>query len=280
VGRTVTTQADPPRPRRADVADSYDRGVGAYEALWSPVILPPAEALVTSLGLVGRCVIVDVGAGTGALLGAIRAAAPAARVAALDASAEMLHVARTRRGVPAILADALAVPLAGETADAVILAYVLFHLADPARAVAEAARVLRPGGQVGTITWAWERASRADTVWDQILTGAGVPPGPVRRVDSGLDTPNAVDALLTSAGLRPQQIWPHRLRHQWDRSSYWDLATGWGASRARLSRIDADMRASVLERARRGLDRLDPADFQWEGEVICAVAAKSGTAHG
>jgi SAM-dependent methyltransferase len=150
VGRIGTKQADPTRPRRADVADSYDRGVGAYEALWSPVILPPADALVTSLGLAGRCVIADVGAGTGALLGAIRAAAPAARVAALDTSAEMLHVARTSRGVPAILADALAIPLADETADAVILAYVLFHLADPARAVAEAARVLRPGGQVGT----------------------------------------------------------------------------------------------------------------------------------
>ncbi len=37
------------RPRRADVADSYDRGVGAYETLWSPVILAPAAALVDSL---------------------------------------------------------------------------------------------------------------------------------------------------------------------------------------------------------------------------------------
>ena len=35
-------------PRRSDVAASYDRGAVAYEALWSPVILPPAAALVAS----------------------------------------------------------------------------------------------------------------------------------------------------------------------------------------------------------------------------------------
>ena len=39
------------RPRRSDVAASYDRGAVAYEALWSPVILPPAAALVWFLGL-------------------------------------------------------------------------------------------------------------------------------------------------------------------------------------------------------------------------------------
>jgi trans-aconitate methyltransferase len=93
----VTGRAGPVRPRRADVADLYDRGAAAYQALWSPVILPPAAALVRDLGLANRCVVADVGAGTGALLAAIRAAAPAARVVALDASAGMLHIARTRR---------------------------------------------------------------------------------------------------------------------------------------------------------------------------------------
>jgi SAM-dependent methyltransferase len=275
----VTQQADPPRPRRADVADSYDRGAAAYETLWSPVILPPAIALITSLPLTSRCVIADVGAGTGALLDVIGAASPTARVVGLDASPEMLRVARARRGAPAIVADALALPLADEVADAVILAYVLFHLADPARAVAEAARVLRRGGRLGSITWAWERASRADTIWDQALTSAGVPPGPLRRVDAGLDTPGAVESLLQSAGLRPQRIWPHRLAHQWDPSSYWELATGWGANRARLSRIDDTARASLLARLRNRLDQLDPPDFRWEGEVICAVAAKSASPH-
>jgi len=105
----------PLRPRRADVADIYDQGASAYEALWSPVILPPAAVLGRSLGLRGRCVIADIGAGTGALLGPIGSAAPAARVVALDTSTKMLRIARTRRGVSAVLADALALPLADGT---------------------------------------------------------------------------------------------------------------------------------------------------------------------
>ena len=56
------------------MADGYDRGAEVYEALWSPVILPPAAALVRLLGLTGRCVVADVGAGTGALLSAFRSA--------------------------------------------------------------------------------------------------------------------------------------------------------------------------------------------------------------
>ena len=239
----------------------YDLGTDVYEALWSPVILPPAAALVRSLRLTGRCVVADVGAGTGALLGVVRSAASDARVVAIDASAGMLHLARTRRGAAAVRADALALPLAGAAADAVILAYVLFHLTDPPLALVEAAWVLRPGGRVAAITWAWERASRADTVWDQVLTEAGVPPAPLRRVDAGLDRPAAMEALLSSAGLRPERIWTERLHHHWDRSSFWQLATGWGANQVQLSRLDAATHASVLTRVHSRLGQLAPQDY-------------------
>jgi SAM-dependent methyltransferase len=219
--------------------------------------------------------VADVGAGTGALLSAIRSAAPGARVVAVDASAQMLRVARARRGASAILADALDLPLADATADAVILAYVLFHLSDPSRAVAEAARVLRPTGRVATVTWAWERGPHAHTVWDQILADAGAPPAPPRHADAGLDLPGAVEELLRAAGFRPERIWSERLRRQWDRSSYCQLASSLGANHLRLSVLDPAARADVLARVHRELGRLGRQDFLWEGEVICAVAAKS-----
>jgi SAM-dependent methyltransferase len=259
------------------VADGYDRGAEAYEALWSPVIRPSAAALIRHLRLSGECVVADVGAGTGALLGAIRSAVPAAHVVSLDASAGMLHIARTRHGAQAVVADALALPLPERAADAVLLAYVLFHLADPSLAVAEAARVLRPGGRIGTITWAWERPSRAEAAWDQVLTEANVPPVPPRRVDAGLDRADAVGTLLRSAGLRPARIWLEQLRHQWSRATFWELARGSGANRLRLSHVDAATSASVLARAQNCLSRLAPQDFLWEGEIICAIAAKSTT---
>src|SRR5262249_38216074 len=55
-------------PRRADVVAGYDLGVEPYEDLWSPVILPAGAELVPWLGLEPDSVVVDVGAGTGALL--------------------------------------------------------------------------------------------------------------------------------------------------------------------------------------------------------------------
>ena len=136
--------AAPARRCRADVVASYDLGVDCYEQLWSPVVLPAAAALIPWLALAGRSTVLDAGAGTGALVNAIRSAAPTVRVIALDASPQMLRVAHAERGVPAVQADAMALPVAAEAVHAVILAYVLFHLPDPLAALKEA-RVVRPG---------------------------------------------------------------------------------------------------------------------------------------
>jgi hypothetical protein len=89
-----------------------------------------------------------------------------------------------------------------------------------------------------------------------------------------LDRPDAVEALLRSAGLRPERIWCERLRRQWDPSSFWELATGSGANRVRLSLISAPVRAAVQARAQTALSRLGRQDFRWEGEIVCATATK------
>lgn len=52
----------------------------------------------------------------------------------------------SRAAEPDVLADAASIPLPGGAADAVILAEVVEHLVDPPGALAQAARLLRPGG--------------------------------------------------------------------------------------------------------------------------------------
>ncbi len=262
------------RPRRADVVASYDLGVARYDELWSPVILPAAVTLVPWLSLGDGDVVLDVGGGTGALTPVIRSAAPAASVVVLDASVGMLRVAHHRRGVPAAQADAMLMPVVSDTVDAVVLAYVLFHLADPLAALVETARVLRPGGRVGTATWRWERTERAQTIWDEALRDAGVPPLPPRRVDSQLDNPDGLRRLVDAAGLRVERVWTERLARVWNAESFWALTTGCGQTRQRLASVDPALSDLLLQRFRATLDALEPEAFRWEGEVLCAIATK------
>jgi SAM-dependent methyltransferase len=262
------------RPQRADVAGAYDRGVEAYEALWSPVILPPAAAVVEALELSAHARVVDVGAGTGALLPALRACAPASSVAAADASHEMLRTARRHQGASAVQADALALPVAGCVMDAVLLAFVLFHLNDPGRGLAEAARVLRTGGRVGTVTWTREGTLTASTEFGAVLTEAGAPAAPLSRVDRGLDSEAAIEETLRDAGFSVDKVWLVALRHEWEPDAYWALATGGGVNRTRLAALDDATRQQALNEASIRIQRLGPDAFSWRGEVVCAVATK------
>jgi ubiquinone/menaquinone biosynthesis C-methylase UbiE len=192
-------------------------------------------------------------------------------VVALDASRGMLRVARSVHGVAATQADAEALPIADGSADAVLLSFVLFHLNDPARGVAEAARVLCRGGRVGTVTWAREGSFKAGAESDSVLADGGVPTLPVRRVDTGLDSPTGVEALLLGGGLRPERAWTEQLHHRWERSTFWRLVTGSGVNRTRLALVDATTRRAVLMRLRKRLDDLEADDYVWSGEVVCAI---------
>ncbi len=95
-------------------------------------------------------IVGDLGCGTGQMAAAI--APYVARVVAIDGSAEMLGAARTRlqgQSNVDIRQGALeALPLDDGALDVAVLSLVLHHQPDPARALAEAARVLKPGGRV------------------------------------------------------------------------------------------------------------------------------------
>lgn len=141
-----------PRIDCGALAAVYGRGAEIYDSLWSPVIRPPALSVIESLDLAGAARVLDVGAGTGALLGALRAAVPDGSILSVDPALQMLQHAHKHRGAVAALADAAALPFGTSTIDAVLLAYVLFHLLDPGAGLREAARVLRAGGRLGTVT--------------------------------------------------------------------------------------------------------------------------------
>ena len=135
--------------------------------------------------------------------------------------------------------------------------------------------MLRPRGTVGTVTWANESALPAYSAWDRTLTEAGAPALTTRRVDTGLDSPRAIEAMLSAAGLQPMRIWTEALSHQWTQESYCQLATGSGLNRLRLEALDEPTRAKTVALARKRLDELEAKDFAWSGVVVCAVASLS-----
>src|SRR5437588_807503 len=101
----------------------------------------------------GKLSILDVGCGPGYVSAA--AAERGAIPIGLDFSAEMIAIAK--KMFPRIefrQGDAQNLPFPDASFDRVVANFALLHLADPERACAEAARVLKPGGKFGFTTWA------------------------------------------------------------------------------------------------------------------------------
>lgn len=96
--------------------------------------------------------VADVGCGEGYLT--VETARWASRVVALDRSPEVLARARAlaaRRGVTNVsweVGEIERVPLDDASVDLVLLSQALHHADDPARALAEAARIVVPGGRI------------------------------------------------------------------------------------------------------------------------------------
>lgn len=94
-------------------------------------------------------VVVDVAVGTGLLARqAQRLMQGRGTLIGIDLSEAMLDQARKTLRIPLLQATAEAVPLADGIADFVTMGYALRHLSDIGQALAEARRLLRPGGKL------------------------------------------------------------------------------------------------------------------------------------
>jgi SAM-dependent methyltransferase len=94
--------------------------------------------------------VLDVGSGDGAAAGSL---APYCRsLTCIDSSAKMIEAARERLSrfshVQAQVADVHALPFEAAAFDSVLMFHTLTYAEKPAKALAECARVLRPGGRL------------------------------------------------------------------------------------------------------------------------------------
>lgn len=110
------------------------------------------------MDLPGECRILEVGCGTGALWSDNIDRIPAGwQLVLSDSSPGMLDIVQAQLNrlpqvTDIVLADIQAIPYCDESFDAVIANYVLYHVADLEKGLAEIARVLRPGGSLYAAT--------------------------------------------------------------------------------------------------------------------------------
>jgi demethylmenaquinone methyltransferase/2-methoxy-6-polyprenyl-1,4-benzoquinol methylase len=203
----------------APLGPTYDR----YAALLSFGQDPRwRRALVAACALPPEGTALDVATGTAAVAIAM-ARRHGCRVVGVDLSPEMLAVGRERVAAAA-LADRIELregraeqlPFEDASFDAVTCTYVLRYVDDPAAAVAELARVARPGAPVGYLDFGLPPLAPARAAWELytrwLLPGAGrlIAPGwhEVGRFLRGSITdfacrypPPALAALFAQAGV-------------------------------------------------------------------------------
>ncbi|MGX9889818.1 class I SAM-dependent methyltransferase [Streptomyces sp. NPDC002276] len=108
---------------------------------------PRARAAADAVELLlpqGPCVILDIACGTGIVTE--RLLRPERTVVGVDRSPGMLSLTGRRIPGGVVRGDATRLPFAPDAVDAVVIVWLLHLLPDPAPVLAEAARVLRPGG--------------------------------------------------------------------------------------------------------------------------------------
>jgi ubiquinone/menaquinone biosynthesis C-methylase UbiE len=259
----------------SQLAQRYTRQAQPYRDLWAPVLRVAGRRLIRELAPTPAQRIVDVGAGVGTLIPDLQAAFGQALIVGLDRSPGMLALAPRDRGVVWAVADARHLPLADESADLVLMVFMLFHVPQPTDALREARRVLRAGGRVATVTWGGEFESNASRGWTACLDehGAAAPDPASQRRDDPLNSGEKMQALLHGTGFSVARGWAEDLVERIELENLLAMRTQLGSDRARFDSLSAEGRKQCLQCARRRMQTMRPDDFVSSAKVIYAIAS-------
>ena len=242
-------------PHRHDVWAAGDR-YEPYVGRWSRLV---AREFVQWLAVPAGSDWLDVGCGTGALTRTILDRASPGSVRSVDRSEGFVEYAKAHiADAPAKFeaGDAQALPLPVATVDAAVSGLVLNFLPDPGKAVADMARVVRPGGIVAAYVWDyagkmelmrcfWDAAAALDPAAQELDEGRRFPvcrPEPLAQL--------FVNARLHDVETRAIDI-PTVFR---DFDDYWSpFLGGQGPAPGYAASLDEARRGALRERIRSSL---------------------------
>ncbi|HET7463674.1 MAG TPA: methyltransferase domain-containing protein [Longimicrobium sp.] len=194
---------DDPNRSADGVRGAYGRLAAEYDRRWATYNRRSLALLRPLLAGRGAGTLLDLACGTGNLVPLLAEwGTRVDRYLGADLSPEMLARAALRAALRAgrapfsaalLAADAAVMPLRDRSVDTLVTASALHDWADAPTVLAEARRVLRPGGRLLLLDWSRERVTmRALNLWLRITRN------PFRR----MYTRDEAAALLAAAGFR------------------------------------------------------------------------------
>jgi SAM-dependent methyltransferase len=249
---------------RFDDGAAYERYMGKWSQLAGDAFL---DWLAPKTGLRW----LDVGCGTGAFTEMLVERCAPLSVQGIDPSEEQLAYARARPASRVALfrqGDAMAQPFGDDMFDAAVMPLVIFFVTDPARGVAEMARVVCPGGTVAAYAWDMIGGGFPYEGLQTEMRGLGlavpVPPSP------GASRTDAMRDLWTAAGMEAvetREITVQRTFAGFD--DYWTTILGGPSVRSTLAAMGSEDLARLKARmlARVAAER--------SGYIICSARANA-----
>jgi SAM-dependent methyltransferase len=220
---------------RFDDGAAYERYMGKWSQLVGEIFL---DWLAPQPGWRW----LDVGCGNGAFTETLLERCAPVSVHGIDPSEAQLAFARTRPGSRAAQfrqGDALALPFPDDTFDAAVMPLVIFFVPDPAKGVAEMARVVSPGGAVAAYAWDMLGGGFPSEALHVEMRGLGVatpvPPSPdASRIDAMRD-------LWTGAGLEAVETREITVQRTFaDFDDYWTTTLGGPGVGPKLAAMASD----------------------------------------
>ena len=162
----------------------FDRAARRYDLLCAlnPGYRKHLAWSARRMALAGRPRVLDLCCGTGLSTAALVRTYPSADVVAVDASAEMLAVARAKPELAAVRfarGDAMDPAAAGASGpfDGVLMAYGIRNVPDPDVCLGRICAALAPGGAACFHEYSLDGSRRARAIWRAVSTGVIIPLG-------------------------------------------------------------------------------------------------------
>jgi SAM-dependent methyltransferase len=239
----------------------------AFEALTAVTV----ERMLDAVGAAEGTDLLDVGTGPGFVAAA--AVARGANVTGVDVADAMVAIAQARVPTGAFhRGSAEELPLPADAFDAVVGNFVLLHLGHPDRGIAEALRVLRPGGRCGFTVWDSPTVNRALGVFHEAVGRAKVTPPtdvPTGPPMFDLGEPAAFGDLLRDGGFTDVAITECTGALRVDPAHWWDATL---RSTPRTGTLIGRQTPEVQAEIRAHYDAL-VAPYAQGDEVVLEVAA-------